>query len=112
VKKYRSDSEIFVVKMAKRILFNFVNNLFCCIKLGTSVQPSCTDVLPKQHRKQSLETYKTIRKRFLIVFFRPFRKTQLLDVCESLYMFSSFVFYVEYDDLADIYQKLDTVLYG
>jgi len=60
--------------MAKRILINFVNNLFCCIKLGTSVQPSCTDVLSKQHRKQSLETYKTIRKRFLIVFFRPFQK--------------------------------------
>ena len=60
--------------MAKRILINFVNNLFCCIKLSTSVQPSCTDVLPKQRRKQSLETYKTIRKRFLIVFFRPFQK--------------------------------------
>jgi hypothetical protein len=52
------------IKMAKRILINFVNNLFCCMKLGTSVQPSCTDVLPKQLRKQSLETYKTIRKRF------------------------------------------------
>ena len=60
--------------MAKRILINFVNNLFCCIKLGNSVQPSCTDVLLEQHRKQSLETYKTIRKRFLIVFFRPFQK--------------------------------------
>ena len=27
------------------------------IKLGTSVQPSCTDVLPKQLRKQSLKIY-------------------------------------------------------
>ena len=44
------------------------------MKLGTRVQSSCTDVLPKQLRKQSLETYKTIRKRFLIVFFRPFQK--------------------------------------
>ena len=55
--------------MAKRILTNFVNNLFCCIKLGTRVQPSCTDVLLEQHRKQSLRTYTTTRKRPKAVFF-------------------------------------------
>ena len=55
--------------MAKRILINFVNNLFCCIKLGTRVQPSCTDVLLEQHRKQSLRTYTTTRKRPKAVFF-------------------------------------------
>ena len=46
------------------------------IKLGTSVQPSCTDVLPKQLRKQSLKIYTwvtssctTTRKRPKDVFF-------------------------------------------
>ena len=39
-------------------------------KIGhTRVQPSCTDVLLEQHRKQSLRTYTTTRKRPKAVFF-------------------------------------------